>query len=120
MGPRGRKMLLAALMVAALLSLVTYAFVASVQEQLWNQSIETIKESTRQGRDALKIQLRADFQSLGTISRYLRSVPSDEEEIITQSLRAYGETGGNASLYMADGTCLPAEPGPDEAAREMP
>ncbi len=119
MGPRGRKMLLAALMVAALLSLVTYAFVASVQEQLWNQSIETIKESTRQGRDALKIQLQADFQSLGTISRYLRSVPSDEEEIITQSLRAYGETGGNASLYMADGTCLPAEPGPDEAAREM-
>ena len=119
MRTRRRKILLAALAVAALLSLVTWAFVASVREQLWGQSIETIKESTRQGRDALKIQLRADFQSLGTISRYLRSVSSTEAEAIAQSLRAYGEEGGNASLYRADGTCIPAEQEPDETAREL-
>ena len=53
-----KKMVLAAVLVGAVLSILTLFFVRDVEGQLWEQSVETIMESTQQGCSTLKIQLR--------------------------------------------------------------
>ena len=44
-----KKMVLAAVLVGAVLSILTLFFVRDVEGQLWEQSVETIMESTQQG-----------------------------------------------------------------------
>ncbi len=66
----------AALLVGASLSAMTILFINAVRGQLWQQSVSAIVESTRQGRDTLQIQLRKEYESMGTVTLYLKDFAS--------------------------------------------
>lgn len=65
-----KKTALAAVIVGSILFLFTFLFAQGVRKQLWEQSINTIMESTRQGCSTLKVQLRKNFESMDTIAGY--------------------------------------------------
>ena len=56
---------MAAVLVGAVLSILTFLFIHEVKEELWKQSVQTIIESTQQGCNTLKVQLMDDYQSMG-------------------------------------------------------
>ena len=63
---------LAAVVVVLILGALVLSFIQEVQKQLWEQSVQTILESTQQGCNTLQIQLRDDFESLGVMSKDLK------------------------------------------------
>ena len=105
--------LLAFAAVALLLGLLTFYFVDTVREQLWQQSIGAITESTRQGNNALGIQLREDFRSLFAVKRYLAALPADQAGHAGEIVASFSTTSEGVRLYDRDGTCQPEGDGPD-------
>lgn len=67
-----KKIAMAAVLVGAVLSILTFLFIHEVKEELWKQSVQTIIESTQQGCNTLKVQLMDDYQSMGTVTLNLR------------------------------------------------
>ena len=53
-----RKITVAAVLTGAILCILTFLFVRDVKQQLWEQSVNTITEATRQGCNTLKVQLQ--------------------------------------------------------------
>ncbi len=54
--------------LALALCLLTTHFISNVKTQLWQQSINTILESTRQGRSTLAVQLDENYADLRNIA----------------------------------------------------
>lgn len=102
------KLAAAAVATACLLCIFTMSFIQNVQAQLWQQSIDTIIESTRQGCHALRIQLQEDFHSLGMMVNYMTVFSSDQTEDIEKLLSSYRQTEDNIYLYVPGRTCIPA------------
>ena len=74
--------------LALTLCLLTTHFISSVKTQLWQQSINTILESTRQGRSTLAVQLDENYADLRNIADRLADYPaSDSAEIGRASCR---------------------------------
>ena len=93
-----KKIALAALFVGAVLSVLTFLFIQTVQNQLWEQSIQTIMESTGQGCNTLKIQLQDDFEAMGAVARKLKDIP--EEEDLAALIDNYAQVETGINLYM--------------------
>ncbi len=107
---------LMALAVIALLGGMAVFFVATVQEQLWQQSITTILESTQQGGNTLRVQLEGEYRSMGAVAAYLGTLSADQADALNEVVDDYGHVDGGISLYLTDGTSFPAGAPLDEAA----
>ena len=116
-GPR-KKIALAAVLVGALLCSLTFRFVQGVKTELWEQSVNTIMESTRQGCNTLKVQLSDDYEDMGAAAEYISTFSLDQKEELGGILHNYAQTERGTSLYLPDGTCLPAGRQRDEAAEK--
>ena len=116
-GPR-KKIALAAVLVGVLLCSLTFRFVQGVKTELWEQSVNTIMESTRQGCNTLKVQLSDDYEDLGAAAEYISTFSLDQKEELGGILHNYAQTERGTSLYLPDGTCLPAGRQRDEAAEK--
>ena len=55
------KIAMVALLVSALIAFISVFFVSAVREQLWQQSVGTIRESTQQGMNTLRVQLQEEY-----------------------------------------------------------
>lgn len=97
---------LASAMLAAVLCAATYLFISDVRAQLWDNSISTIMESTRQGANALRIQLQKDYDILRPLSKRFGAVSVSQ-------LASYDTIDSGTSLYLADGTRVSASAEPD-------
>ena len=62
------KIILAVVCIGAALSFLTVLFVQDVSTQLWEQSIHTIMESTKQGCTTLRIQLQEAYEDMGNVA----------------------------------------------------
>lgn len=69
------KIALVALLVSVVIALISVLFVSSVREQLWQQSIGTIRESTQQGVNTLRVQLQEEYRVMESLANYLKNIP---------------------------------------------
>ena len=72
-----KKIALTAVIIVGALCAVTYMFIRDVQAQLWQQSIGSMVESTNQGCNALRIQIKENLRSLSTCLLYTSPSPRD-------------------------------------------
>ena len=108
-----------ALIAAVLLGCMTFLFVAEVQEQLWQQSISTITESTRQGCNTLLVQLEDEYKSMETVAGYLNTLKAGQTEELEETISGYAKVNRDISLYFTDGTCYPSGSNIDEEALKL-
>lgn len=113
-----KKIALAALFVGAVLCVLTLLFIRTVQNQLWEQSIQTIMESTGQGCNTLKIQLQDDFEAMGAVAQKLKDMPAGQEEDLASLIDSYTRVETGIRLYLDDGRCLPPGAQIDEMASQ--
>ena len=109
---------LSAVVVVLILGALVLSFIQDVQKQLWEQSVQTILESTQQGCNTLQIQLRDDFESLGVMSKDLKKFTAGQKEELEAFLSSYGQLEEETSLYLPDGTSIPEASPMDERVRE--
>ena len=110
------KIALASAFIGVILSGMTYRFVDDVQEQLWEQSIYTILESTQQGCNTLRVQLEEEYRSLGNIAGYLKM--TGQTEALDVLLKNYVRMDQDISLYREGGNCLPSGTQADQTVAE--
>ena len=111
-----KKIAMAAVLVGAVLSILTFLFIHEVKEELGKQSVQTIIESTQQGCNTLKVQLMDDYQSMGTVTLNLREFASGQREELELLMDNYAQIENGISLYLQDGVCIPSGSGIDEKA----
>ena len=83
-----RKIALAAVIIGIILSFLTFFFVRGVKKQLWEQSISTIRESTQQGLNTLEVQLRNEYDSMSTMTGYLKKFSKTEKGKLREALES--------------------------------
>ncbi len=111
-----KKIALLAAAVGVILCILTLLFVQGVKTELWEQSVNTIMESTGQGCGALRIQLQDEYEFMESLAPYVKKyTPKDEG--LEQLLSFYARAGG-ISLYLPEGTSLPSDIEIDEKAAE--
>lgn len=118
-GGRKTKIALAAVFVVTILSVMTWLFVRGVKNQLWEQSVSTIIESTMQGCNTLRVQLEDEYQSLGTIAGFVKEFSSQQEEELQLALDSYAKVDQGVAFYLPDGRIFPAGAQMDEEARKQ-
>ena len=104
-GGSKRKIAAAAAVVTAVLAALTGLFLRTVREQLWQQSIRTILESTQQGCLTLQVQLEDEYRMLGRVAVYLSE--AGRAESVDSLLRDYVQVDEGVVLYRNDGERLP-------------
>ncbi|MCB6926805.1 response regulator [Enterocloster bolteae] len=114
-----KKIAMAAVLVGAVLSILTFLFIHEVKEELWKQSVQTIIESTQQGCNTLKVQLMDDYQSMGTVTLNLREIASGQREELELLMDNYAQIENGISLYLQDGVCIPSGSVIDEKAEAV-
>ena len=92
-GGSKRKIAAAAAVVTAVLAALTGLFLRTVREQLWQQSIRTILESTQQGCLTLQVQLEDEYRMLGRVAVYLSGTGGKRGQP-AEGLRAGGRGRG--------------------------
>ena len=111
------KIALVALLVSAVIALISILFVSSVREQLWQQSIGTIRESTQQGMNTLRIQLQEEYRIMETLANYLKKYTAGRTEELDGLISSYSRMDNGIVLYLEDGTIFPSgDPGDTIAA----
>lgn len=113
-----RRIALAAICICVVLSFLTFLFIRSVKTQLWEKSVSTITESTRQGLNTLKIQLSEDYESMETAVGYIEKFTLEQEEKIDELLDGYTQIEKGIALYLPDKVSMPTGSGLDENAYE--
>lgn len=113
-----RKIALAAALIGAVLVIAAIVFARDVREQLWKQSVETIMESTQQGCNTLRVQLRDECESLGTFIQYVRQVSSEDRDTLEELLGNYSAVDAGVGLYLSDGSSFPSDFEADETVQE--
>lgn len=113
-----KKTALAAILVGSVLFLLTFLFVQGVKKQLWEQSINTIMESTRQGCSTLKVQLGKNYESMETIAGYVEQYTKEQEQELADVMEDYSNLESGVQLYLSDGTCIPKQSEKDEAVEK--
>ena len=112
-----KKTALAAVLTVALLCSVTVLYTKEVKAQLWQESINTITESTQQGSNGLGLLLSKDFESLETIGSYLNRTASDDSKMLSNILTAKAEDG--IRLYLSSGQWIPSDHADTEAVDRL-
>ena len=115
----GKRIAFAAILVGAVLCLLTFLFIQSVKTQLWDQSVNTITEATRQGCNTLKIQLQDDNMTLDTVAERLKEYSKQDTGELEAMLRYLRRLESGVSLYLEDGSCIPEDPQKDETAADI-
>ena len=111
------KIAAAAAIVGAALAALTCLFLGTVREQLWQQSIRTILESTQQGCLTLRVQLEDEYRMLGRVAGYLNE--AGRVENVDSLLRDYVQVDEGVVLYSGDGGRLPYGAQADEAVARI-
>lgn len=106
---------LAAVAVAAVLCALTLLFIQNVKTQLWEQSVNTIMESTRQGCMTLKVQLNHDFESMTTAAENIKQYSAEGGGSLEKMMSGYSQVENSVRLYLEDGTVIPEAAGNDTA-----
>lgn len=114
-----KKIAVAAVITGIILSFLTYFFVQGVKEELWEQSISAIKESTQQGCNTLRVQLQDEYEAMGTITKYLKQYSMAEKKDVQEALDNYARADKGISLYLSDGSCIPSGTEPDKEVRKL-
>ena len=102
-----RRIAFGAVIIGVILSFLTFLFVRGVKEQLWEQSISTIKESTKQGCNTLKVQLSNEYDSMDMIIKYLQRFSKEEKGKLEAALISNARADRGISLYLQDGAYVP-------------
>ncbi|WP_049730078.1 response regulator [Dorea sp. D27] len=97
------KVALAAAGVGAVLCVLTFFFIQAVKQQLWEQSVDTIMESTRQGCTTLKVQLQDDINSIRSVAEQIESYSLGQAGEIEGAVQNFSEIEGGVSIYLEDG-----------------
>lgn len=113
-----KKIALAAVFVAVILSYLTFLFIQGVKQQLWSQSVSTIMESTAQGCNTLRIQLQEDFESIGAAAKHAGEYSLAEKEQLEDIMYHYIQTEAGTKLYLANGACIPEDTQMDKTAEK--
>ena len=99
-------LVLAAAALAVLVCLGSWRFISDVSTQLWQNSVSTITESTQQGANALRMQLRGDFEILRRIGGRIGTVSTAQVGQMEDTLQLYGTIEPSMSVYPASGGVL--------------
>ena len=110
-----RTIAITAVLVGIGLSIMMMVFVNTVRNQLWQQSVNTILESTRQGLNTLQIQLQNEYDAMESVSAHIKNFNKNEQSRIESFLSEYGSVDQNVSLYLNDGRFYPASLSPDKS-----
>lgn len=113
-----KKITLAAVFVGVVLCILTLIFILGVKKQLWEQSINTIMESTKQGCGTLRVQLQNDYKSMSAISKHISKLSKNQEDKVEEILYNYEQTEEGTSLYLSDGTRFPSSTQKDVTAEK--
>lgn len=98
------KILLALLLVIMVLSFMTYSFVTAVQEQLWQQSINTVMEGTQQGRNTLQVQLQENYETMGKVIQSIKNYTAGQVNELEAHINEYKSIDSGICLYLMNGT----------------
>lgn len=113
------KIALVALLVSVVIALISVLFVSSVREQLWQQSIGTIRESTQQGVNTLRVQLQEEYRVMESLANYLKKYTAGQTEELDGLISSYSRMDNGIVLYLEDGTIFPSGDPGDTAAAEF-
>lgn len=102
--------------LALTLCLLTTHFISNVKTQLWQQSINTILESTRQGRSTLAVQLDENYADLRNIAERLADYPASDSAALDTLLREINTLESNVHLIFGEQVCLPSDRPCDQQA----
>ena len=80
--------------VVVVIALISVLFVSSVREQLWQQSIGTIRESTQQGVNTLRVQLQEEYRVMESLANYLKKYTAGQTEELDGLISSYSRTSG--------------------------
>ena len=100
------KIALVALLVSVVIALISVLFVSSVREQLWQQSIGTIRESTQQGMNTLRVQLQEEYRVMESLTNYLKKYTAGQTEELDGLISSYSRMDNGIVLYLEDGTIV--------------
>ena len=98
---------MAAVLVAAGLGFMMFLFVGEVHDQLWEQSVNTIMESTRQGRNTLQVQLQRQDETMENMAVHLEAYNREEASVLESLLKNYNSVDNGMALYLENGGCYP-------------
>ena len=93
------KITLVALLVSVVIALISFLFVSSVREQLWQQSIGTIRESTQQGMNTLRVQLQEEYRVMESLTNYLKKYTAGQTEELDGLISSYSRMDNGIVLY---------------------
>ena len=113
------KIAMVALLVSALIAFISVFFVSAVREQLWQQSVGTIRESTQQGMNTLRVQLQEEYGEMESMAGYLNQYDAGQQEELNVLISSYDRVDGRISLYLEDGRIFPEGNPGDTAAAEF-
>lgn len=102
--------------LALTLCLLTTHFISNVKTQLWQQSINTILESTRQGRSTLAVQLDENYADLRNIADRLADYPASDSAALDTLLREINTLESSVHLIFGEQVCLPSDQPCDQQA----
>lgn len=119
LGSIKKRIVFAALIIGVILTILTSIFINGVQKQLWEQSINTILESTRQGCNTLKIQLYDEYEFMETAVKYLNELSAEQEDELEKVLDEYVNVDKGVGLYFTDGKCFPPALQKDENVENL-
>lgn len=106
-GNAKKKLAYTAVVIGAVMSLLTLLFIQQVKDQLWNQSINTILEATRQGCNTLKVQLNHDFKTMDSACSSIKDFSLEDREQLERLILGYSQMGNSTRLYLSDGASIP-------------
>ena len=110
---------LAAVIIGVVLVMLSILFSRAVKTQLWDQSVNTILESTQQGCNTLKVQLSREFENMNTIGTYISSLSLNTKDELQGILADYNKVDPGTALYISDYACIPSEMQTDENAADL-
>ena len=113
------KIAMVALLVSALIAFISVFFVSAVREQLWQQSVGTIRESTQQGMNTLRVQLQEEYGEMESMAGYLNQYDAGQQEELNVLISSYDRVDGRISFYLEDGRIFPEGNPGDSAAAEF-
>lgn len=111
-----RTIVLAGVTIGIILAALSLLFSSAVKEQLWDQSVNTILESTQQGCNTLKVQLSEEFENMNIISTYINRLSLDDADELEEILTGYSKVDRGVSLYIPESVSIPADVEMDENA----
>lgn len=118
-GGTKKKIALAAAVVGIVLTLLTAFFIQTVKTRLWEQSVNTIMESTQQGCNTLRIQLNKDFESMSKASENLKNYSQEQKELLERLIGGYSQIGNITRLYLDNGDWITGDGNKDTETEKI-